>query len=132
MKHIVKHLFRTLVLLVSLVLLLVGPLYYITIGESTLGSILTGAVKADYLINLIGTGLFTSIASFLAGSLFICWLFYLIGSIKNHKRGPKKVKAKKMKVDKNKQVEEINSVVNPVPTPQQAEVKPKSRHRIKF
>lgn len=130
MKHVVKHILMSLVLLISLVLLLVGPLYYITIGESTLGGILTGAVKADYLVNLVGAGIFTSIAGFLAGALLICWIFYLVGSIKNHKRGPKKVKAKKVK--EVKQVEEINSVARPIPTPKQAEVKPEPRNRIKF
>lgn len=132
MKHVIKHILMTLVLLISLVLLLVGPLYYISIGGNTLGGILTGAVKADYLVNLVGTGIFTSIAGFLAGALLICWIFCLVGSIKNHKRGPKKVKAKKVKVKKNRQVEEVNSVARPIPTPGQVEAKPGSRHRIKF
>lgn len=134
MKHVVKHLLMTLVLLISLVLLFVGPLYYISIGGNTLGGILTGAVKADPLVNLVGAGLFTSITSFLAGTLLICWIFYLVGSIKNYKRSPKKVKAKEVKVKakENKQVEEVNSVAKPIPTPNQAEVKPEPRHRIKF
>ena len=132
MKHVVKHLLMTLVLLISLVFLFVGPLYYISIGENTLGGILTGAVKADYLVNLVGAGIFTSIAGFIAGALLICWVFYLIDSIKNHKRIPKKVKVKKVKVKENKQVEEVNLVAKPIPTPKQAEVKPKPRHRIKF
>lgn len=133
MKHVVKHLLMTLVLLISLVLLFVGPLYYIPIGGNTLGGILTGAVKADSLVNLIGAGIFTSIMSFLAGALLICWIFYLVGSIKNHKRSPKKIKAKKVKVKENEQVEEVNLVAKPVLiTPKQAEVKPGPRHRIKF
>lgn len=132
MKQVIKHILMTLVLLISLVLLLVGPLYYIPIGENTLGDILTGAIKADYLVNPVGTGIFTSIAGFLAGALLICWIFYLIGSIKNHKRGPKKVKVKKVKAEEKKQVEEVNSVAKPIPTPQQAEAKSKPRHRIKF
>lgn len=132
MKQVIKHILMTLVLLISLVLLLVGPLYYIPIGENTLGDILTGAIKADYLVNPVGTGIFTSIAGFLAGALLICWIFYLIGSIKNHKCGPKKVKVKKVKAEEKKQVEEVNSVAKPIPTPQQAEAKSKPRHRIKF
>ena len=132
MKYIVKHLLMTLVLLISLVLLLVGPLYYIPIGGNTLGGILTGAVKADYLVNLVGASIFTPIAGFLAGALLICWIFYLVGSIKNHKRSQKKVKAKKIKVKENKPVEEVNSVAKPIPTPKQAEAKPEPRHRIKF
>lgn len=132
MKHVIKHLLMTLVLLISLVLLFVGPLYYISTGGNTLGGILTGAVKADYLVNLVGAGIFTSITSFLAGALLICWIFYLVDSIKNYKRSPKKVKAKKVKVKENKQVEEVNSVAKPIPTPKQAEVKPGPRHRIKF
>lgn len=132
MKQAIKHILRSLVLLISLVLLLAGPLYYIPFGENTLGDILTRTIKADYLVNLVGAGIFTSIASFLSGALLICWISYLISSIKNHKRSPKKVKVKKVKANEKKQVEEVNSVVNPVPTPQQAEAKSKSRHRIKF
>lgn len=132
MKQVIKHILMTLVLLISLVLLLVGPLYHIPIGENTLGDILTGAIKADYLVNPVGTGIFTSIAGFLAGALLICWIFYLIGSIKNHKCGPRKVKVKKVKAEEKKQVEEVNSVAKPIPTPQQAEAKSKPRHRIKF
>lgn len=132
MKQVIKHILRVLVLLISLVLLLAGPLYYISIGENTLGDILTRAIKVDYLVNLVGAGIFTSMASFLAGALFICWIFYLVGSIKNYKRGPKKVKAKKVKAEENRQVEEVNSVAKPIPILQQAEVKPEPRHRIKF
>lgn len=132
MKHVVKHLLMTLVLLISLVLFFVGPLYYVPISGNTLGGILTGAVKADYLVNLVGAGIFTSIAGFLAGALLICWIFYLVDFIKNYKRIPKKIKVKKVKVKENKPVEEVNLVAKPIPTPKQAEVKPEPRHRIKF
>lgn len=156
MKQILKFTGMTLVLILSLALFLMGPLYYIpvqgqpvetesvemaeeeitpevTVEKDYLGNVIIKAFGAYSAIEKMGIGLFTSITSFASGGLFIFWLSYIIKVSKKKEKKVKVVKEKKTNKANSKVAKETTSIKKNIPQPVKPDTtKTDNKKNLKF